>query len=114
MMDLVVRTSAIYGIAVLGEVGGTYLYWKWLRAGAPAWYGFAGMLALVCYAVVQTYQPESRYGRVYAAYAAVFLVGATLWGWVVDRQTPDRFDIIGALLALTGMAVIMWGRRLFP
>ena len=65
------------------------------------------------YAVVQTYQPAGPYGRVFAAYAGVFLVGATLWGWLVDGKTPDRFDAIGATIVLLGVVTIVWGRRVF-
>ncbi len=71
-----------------------------------------GVAALFGYAVVQTYQPESRYGRVYAGYAGVFIVGATLWGWAVDGKPPDRFDWIGLAVVLAGVAVIVWGRAL--
>ena len=65
------------------------------------------------YAVVQTLQPEDRYGRLFAAYAGVFLIGAMLWGWGIDGKEPDRFDWVGASIVLLGAAVILWGRRIF-
>ncbi len=49
----------------------------------------------------------------YAAYAGVFLLAAMLWGWLVDGRTPDRFDVLGAVLVLLGAATILWGRRVF-
>jgi small multidrug resistance family-3 protein len=49
----------------------------------------------------------------YAAYAGVFLLGAMLWGWALDGLRPDRFDLIGAILVLTGITVILWGRLLY-
>jgi len=49
--------------------------------------------------------------RVYAAYARIFLVGAIAWGWLVDRETPDRFDLIGGAVVLVGALVILLGRR---
>ncbi len=72
-----------------------------------------GLAALFTYAVVQTYQPETRFGRLYAAYAGVFLLGAMLWGWALDGLRPDRFDLIGGILVLTGITLILWGRLLF-
>ena len=69
-----------------------------------------GLLALLGYAVIQTCQPESKYGRVYAAYADVFLVGAMLWGWLIDGTAPDRFDIMGGAIALVGVVVVLYGR----
>jgi small multidrug resistance family-3 protein len=107
------RMAAVFVVAALGELSGTYAVWRWLRVGATPLLAVAGAIALFAYAVVQTLQPESRYGRLYAAYAGVFLVGALLWGWVVDGKQPDRFDVLGAGIVLVGIVVILFGRRLF-
>jgi small multidrug resistance family-3 protein len=108
----VLRSVVIFVAAALGELAGTYAVWRWVRGRATPLLGLAGVAALFAYALVQTLQPEPRYGRVYAAYAGVFLLGAMLWGWAVDGRAPDRFDVAGALLVLAGVVVIMWGRRL--
>ena len=71
-----------------------------------------GIAALLAYAIVQTYQPETRFGRLYAAYAGVFLLGAMIWSWALDGVKPDRFDVMGAALVLAGSATILWGRML--
>lgn len=63
--------------------------------------------------VIQTYQPESKYGRVYAAYAGICLVGAMLWGRLIDGTAPDRFDILGGVIALVGVVVVLYGRLVF-
>jgi len=89
----------------------TYAIWRWLRTDSPPFLGLVGAAALFGYAVVQTLQPEDRYGRVFAAYAGVFLIGAMLWGWGVDGKEPDRFDWTGASIVLLGAIVILWGRR---
>jgi small multidrug resistance family-3 protein len=60
--------------------------------------------------VIPTLQP-SNFGRVYAAYGGVFIVLSILWGWKIDGVNPDRFDIIGGLIALIGVAVIMYWPR---
>jgi small multidrug resistance family-3 protein len=109
----VVKTYAIYVAAALGELGGTYCYWRWLREKGPSWLPVMGLLALLGYAAVQTLQPESRYGRVYAAYAGFFLVGAMLWGWLIDGKAPDRFDFIGGTIDMVGVVVVLFGRRIF-
>jgi len=36
---------------------------------------------------------------------------AVVWGWLVERIQPDRCDIIGAAVALLGMAIIAFGPR---
>ena len=109
---MVLRTAAILLAAVLGELGGVYAVWRWRKLGASIWLVPIGLAALLAYAVVQTYQPETRFGRVYAAYAGVFLLGAMAWGWSVEGLKPDRFDVMGAVLVLAGSATILWGRLL--
>jgi small multidrug resistance family-3 protein len=56
-------------------------------------------------------QPSSDFGRVLAAYGGVFVAGSLLWAWVADGYRPDRFDVIGAVICLLGMAVIMYAPR---
>ncbi|MBC6434596.1 hypothetical protein FM036_30320, partial [Nostoc sp. HG1] len=36
---------------------------------------------------------------------------AMFWGWKVDGVTPDRYDLIGACLALVGVLIIMFAPR---
>lgn len=104
--------STLYFLAAgLCEIGGGYLIWLWLRHGKSVWYALPGGLLLVLYGVVATYQP-ANFGRVYAAYGGVFIVLSILWGWQVDKVRPDRFDVVGGVICLAGMAVIMyWPRR---
>ena len=46
-----------------------------------------------------------------AAYGGVFVAGSLAWGMLLDGFRPDRFDIIGALICLVGVAVIMYAPR---
>ncbi len=63
--------------------------------------------------VLEAAQQEPAFGRVYAAYGGIFVVLSLLWGRVVDGWRPDRYDLVGAAIALVGVLVIMWGRRWF-
>lgn len=36
------------------------------------------------------------------------MVMSLLWGWIFDGTRPDRFDLIGALVALVGVALIFY------
>jgi small multidrug resistance family-3 protein len=49
--------------------------------------------------------------QVYAAYGGVFVVLSLLWGWAVAGMRPDRPDVVGALLCLSGVGVIMYWPR---
>ncbi len=70
----------------------------------------AGAIILVLYGVIPTLQP-ANFGRVYAAYGGVFVVLSILWGWRIDKITPDRFDFIGDMAALAGVLIIMYWPR---
>jgi small multidrug resistance family-3 protein len=103
-------SMAYFLLAGLCEIGGGYLVWLWLREGKSRWYGVLGASILILYGVLPTLQP-ANFGRVYAAYGGVFIVLSVLWGWQIDRIAPDRFDLIGACVALLGVAIIMYWPR---
>lgn len=97
-------------LAGLCEIGGGYLIWLRLRGDKSAWFALLGSAVLILYGIIPTLQP-TNFGRVYAAYGGIFIVLSIMWGWQIDRVVPDRFDIIGGLIALTGVLVIMYWPR---
>jgi len=107
----IIKSVFYFGLAGLCEIGGGYLVWMWLREGKPIPYAVAGAIVLVIYGIVPTLQP-AHFGRVYAAYGGVFIILSLIWGWRVDHIPPDRFDLIGGALALTGASIMMyWPRK---
>jgi len=105
------RVIGLFLLAGLCEIGGGYLVWLWLRDRRPAILGLAGMAVLALYGVVPTLQPiEHPFGRVYAAYGAVFILLACAWGWAIDRRRPDTQDVMGIMVCLAGAAIVMWPR----
>ena len=107
---VVIASFALFVLAGLAEIGGGYLVWLWLREGRSALLGVLGGVVLFVYGVVPTLQP-APFGRVYAAYGGVFVVLSLLWGALVARQAPDRFDLLGGLLCLAGVWVLMYAPR---
>ncbi len=109
-MSETIKSLLYFIFAGLCEIGGGYLVWQWLRSGKELWVGIVGGLILFLYGVIPTFQP-AHFGRVYAAYGGIFVVLSLLWGWGVDHVKPDRFDVIGGLICLLGVAVIMYWPR---
>jgi len=108
----VLRSIALFVLAGLAEIGGGYLVWLWLREEKAVWLGALGGLVLFVYGVLPTLQPkDADFGRVYAAYGGVFVALSLLWGWWIDGTRPDRYDLIGAAIALVGVGVIMYAPR---
>ncbi|WP_316753313.1 YnfA family protein [Pedobacter gandavensis] len=106
----VIRSLAIFVLAGLCEIGGGYLMWLWLKEGKPLWYGLIGAVILAAYGVVATWQ-TANFGRVYATYGGVFIVLALLWAWKIDGFKPDKWDVIGASIALIGASIIIYMPR---
>ncbi|MFA1540570.1 YnfA family protein [Actinomadura monticuli] len=107
----IVRSIALFAAAAVLEIGGAWLVWQgWREERGWIWIG-GGVIALGLYGFAATFQPDAHFGRVLAAYGGVFVAGSILWGAVADGYRPDRFDIAGALICLTGMAVIMYAPR---
>src|SRR5437899_12929015 len=105
-----IASLSLFVLAGLAEIGGGYLVWLWLREGRSVLLGILGAAVLFVYGVVPTLQP-APFGRVYAAYGGVFVVLSLLWGALVGRAIPDRFDLFGGLLCLAGVAVIIYWPR---
>ncbi|MBY6037717.1 YnfA family protein [Fictibacillus nanhaiensis] len=101
----------LFVIAGLAEIGGGYLVWLWLRESKPFTYGLAGSIILILYGVIPTFQNFPSFGRVYAAYGGVFIVLAVLWGWFIDRKTPDLYDWIGAGICMIGVLIMLFAPR---
>jgi small multidrug resistance family-3 protein len=54
---------------------------------------------------------DSNFGRVYPAYAGFFVFSSILWGMMVDKKRPDKFEIIGSMVAVLGAVIIFYGPR---
>jgi small multidrug resistance family-3 protein len=101
----------LFIFAGLAEIGGGYLIWLWLREGKPFYWGVFGGIALALYGGIATFQKFPSFGRVYAAYGGVFIVLSVLWGWGIDKKTPDLYDWIGAGICLVGVSVMLFAPR---
>jgi small multidrug resistance family-3 protein len=110
MADVVIVSLALFFAAALFEIGGGYLVWLWLRERRGILFGLIGAIVMFTYGVIPTLQP-AHFGRVYAAYGGIFIVSSILWGLMIDKKKPDRYEVIGAAVALVGAAVIMYARR---
>lgn len=109
-MDIL-RSLALFLAAAIAEIGGAWLVWQGIREHRGwLWIG-AGVIALGTYGLIATLQPDDQFGRVLAAYGGVFVVGSLAWAVALDGFRPDRYDVLGSLTCLLGVAVIMYSPR---
>lgn len=108
----IITSLLFFLLAGICEIGGGYLVWLTLRDGKSLWFAIAGAIVLIIYGIIPTLQPESAsFGKVYAAYGGIFIVLSILWGWKIDGTVPDAYDLIGGVVALLGVAIIMYAPR---
>ena len=110
MVEIILSTLGLFFFAALLEIGGGYLVWKWLREHKGKIFGLVGAIILFSYGVIPTFQP-ANFGRVYAAYGGIFIVSSIIWGYWIDKKKPDKFEIIGSVIALAGVAVMFYFPR---
>jgi small multidrug resistance family-3 protein len=100
-----------YLLAALGEIGGCFAFWAWLRLGKSPLWTLPGVVSLVLFAIVLTRIDASEAGRAYAAYGGIYILSSLLWLRCIEGVRPDRWDITGATVCLLGAAIILFGPR---
>ena len=104
------KTLFLFLITAIAEIVGCYLPYLWLKQDKSAWLLIPAAFSLTLFAWLLSLHPVAA-GRVYAAYGGVYIVVAVLWLWLVDGVKPTTWDVVGALVALLGMAIIMFAPK---
>jgi len=71
-------------------------------------------LCLVLFAWLLSFSPAENAGRAYAVYGGIYVVASLFWGRTVKGARPNRRDILGAIVAVLGAAIILFGPRSPP
>ena len=104
-------TAFAYIGAALAEIAGCFAFWARLRLDKSVWWTVPGMGALALFAYLLTLVEAEHAGRTYAAYGGVYIVAAIGWLWIIERAKPDRWDLIGAVVCVSGAATILLGHE---
>ena len=103
------QTLGLFVVTALAELGGCYLVFLWRHRSGSNLLLLGALAVLALFAWLLALHPNA--GRAYAAYGGVYVACAVAWGWGVDGQVPDRWDLIGAGVSLVGMLLIAFGPR---
>ena len=101
------KTVALFFVTALAEILGCYLTYLWFARDRSAWLLVPAAASLALFAWLLSLHPTAA-GRVYAAYGGVYVFAAVLWLWLVEGVRPTAWDLAGSLVALLGMAIIMF------
>lgn len=104
------NTFLLFVLTALAEIVGCYLPYLYLSKGKSAWLLLPAAFSLALFAWLLSLHPTAA-GRVYAAYGGVYIAVAIVWLWQVDGIRPSGWDLLGAGVALCGMAIIMFAPR---
>jgi small multidrug resistance family-3 protein len=107
---LVLRTVGFFTVTAVAEITGCYLAYLWLRRGQAAWVLVPSALCLTAFAWLLSLHPFAT-GRVYAAYGGVYVAVALLWLRLVDGIPLGKWDMLGVVVTLAGMAIIAFAPR---
>ena len=105
------KGAGFYLAAAVAEIAGCFAFWAWARLGRSALWTIPGTLSLILFALFLTRIEAGFAGRTYAAYGGVYIAASLGWLWLVEAQPPDRWDVLGAAVALAGTVVILFGPR---
>lgn len=106
-----VPSLGIFLAAALFEIAGCFAFWSWMKLGKPIWWLAPGSIALLIFAWLLTLVPTDAAGRAYAIYGGVYIAASLLWLWLVERQQPDRWDLVGAAVCIFGATIILLAPR---
>ncbi len=104
MMELL-RVCGLFAITAVAEIVGCYLPWMVIKQGRTAWLLLPAAISLGLFAWLLTLHPQAA-GRTYAAYGGMYIAVALIWLWRIDGVALTRWDLLGASIALVGMAII--------
>lgn len=105
-----VKPFALFVVTAVAEIVGCYLPYLWLKKNGSVWLLAPALASLALFVWLLTLHPTAA-GRVYAAYGGVYVGVAIVWLWLVDGHRPSQWDLMGAAVAIAGMAIIVLGPR---
>jgi small multidrug resistance family-3 protein len=105
------KSFLFFFLAALCEIGGCFAFWTWLRLNKSPLYAIPGILALLTFAIFLTKIDSPFAARAYAAYGGIYIATSLLWLKGVEGVTPDRYDILGAVLCLAGASLTLFAPR---
>lgn len=103
-------TYLLFFAAAIFEIGGCYLVWLATRHDQP-WLWLPALAALGLFGYLLSLTGMDSAGRAFAIYGGIYILASIAFMAGLEGIRPDRWDMIGAGLALAGASVIFFAPR---
>lgn len=105
---MILKEIFIYILAAFFEILGCFSFWKFFKDNKNMVWIMIGITSLVIFAYILTKVQSEFAGRAYAAYGGIYIICSLLWLNFVEKQDFNKFDIVGAIIAIFGACVIIY------
>ncbi len=101
----------IFFLAAFFEILGCYSFWMVFKEQKPSLYLGIGLLSLITFAYILTKVNLEFAGRAYVIYGGVYIASSLAWLYFVEKQSFNKWDIIGSLIIFIGISIILLGNQ---
>ncbi len=101
----------IYISAAFFEILGCYSFWMFFKLQYSSLWLFAGVVSLVIFAYLLTKVNLEFAGRAYAIYGGIYIVSSLFWLYFVEKQSFNKWDLIGSVVCILGASIILIGNQ---
>lgn len=101
----------VFFIAAFFEILGCFAFWSYFRLEKSSLWLFLGVISLIFFAYILTKIDVEHAGRVYAIYGGIYIISSLLWLVLVEKESFNKWDIIGSLIAVLGASIILFGNQ---
>lgn len=112
-MSEFLKSVGLFLVTAFAELLGSYLMYLWLRQGKTVWLVIPSTLSLIAFGWLLTLHPGAA-ARTYAAYGGIYVFSSLLWLWLVEKQPPTLWDVLGVLIILLGAGIIIVKGQITP
>lgn len=101
----------IYFLAAFFEILGCYSFWMVFKLQKSSIWLIVGIISLITFAYLLTKVNLEFAGRAYAVYGGIYIISSLFWLFFVEKQSFNKFDIIGSLIVFAGIIIILLGNQ---
>jgi len=101
----------IYFLSAFFEILGCYSFWAFFKLDKSSLWLFVGIVSLAIFAYLLTKINLEFAGRAYAVYGGIYIVSSLLWLFFVEKQSFNKWDLLGAGICILGASIILIGNQ---